>query len=443
MEYIKAVANPMLKYFRKWTQCCWLCCCLENADTLRSQRSSSIQISSPEVVAMESFESSSCSSEESVSSEPRSPHNQSSMSFRQAIPSRTQIRNAELAVNSKMPCRAAHPLLFQDNLAHLRLNHNRGRPEHVRHRQINRPTHGGKKQVNPRNRCMMQHLPHRTNMEEINASELHSTAENLDNFGRASTLCSSLPSHEEDEGGDSNMSQLDMSRHLVASLRSSFSQSHLTRVEMEEDTLQRRTSATDTLQSSTEAQRPSAPDNTDSLVRLYGSCQGAAKYTPSRFPKDSRRDKERSSDTLPVEEIKCRYCHCSETSPDNPLLSPCKCSGSMQFVHFDCLKQWLRVKIQSGSFLHNAQTCEVCKSNLLLDPDTFDWIDFYQEQLRNQNDIESGGDPEAREMVTRLQELEVAILSTSRRRITRVYPQRMAFGNRRPWPQPRPRPTDG
>lgn len=44
----------------------------------------------------------------------------------------------------------------------------------------------------------------------------------------------------------------------------------------------------------------------------------------------------------------CRICHGDE----EPLYSPCNCTGSISFVHFDCLKQWQ----QAGGHPH----CEVC-----------------------------------------------------------------------------------
>ncbi|KAI3879412.1 hypothetical protein MKX03_003669 [Papaver bracteatum] len=51
------------------------------------------------------------------------------------------------------------------------------------------------------------------------------------------------------------------------------------------------------------------------------------------------------------EEI-CRIC----TNPgdsENPLRQPCACSGSIKFVHQDCLLQWLKYS--------NARRCEVCR----------------------------------------------------------------------------------
>lgn len=44
----------------------------------------------------------------------------------------------------------------------------------------------------------------------------------------------------------------------------------------------------------------------------------------------------------------CRICLMAGGSPTNPLLEPCGCVGSLKFVHQECLKKWLKVKITSG-----------------------------------------------------------------------------------------------
>ena len=36
----------------------------------------------------------------------------------------------------------------------------------------------------------------------------------------------------------------------------------------------------------------------------------------------------------------CWVCYEAET-PDTPLIAPCNCKGSMQYVHMNCLLQWL------------------------------------------------------------------------------------------------------
>lgn len=47
----------------------------------------------------------------------------------------------------------------------------------------------------------------------------------------------------------------------------------------------------------------------------------------------------------------CRICQMGEQSSSNPLIEPCKCTGSLQFVHQDCIKKWLRSKISSGTII--------------------------------------------------------------------------------------------
>ena len=47
----------------------------------------------------------------------------------------------------------------------------------------------------------------------------------------------------------------------------------------------------------------------------------------------------------------CRVCHC-EAEEDRPLFYPCNCSGSIKFIHEDCLVEWLRVS--------KKETCELC-----------------------------------------------------------------------------------
>lgn len=44
----------------------------------------------------------------------------------------------------------------------------------------------------------------------------------------------------------------------------------------------------------------------------------------------------------------CRICQIAGGSLTNPLLEPCGCVGSLRFVHQECLKKWLKVKITSG-----------------------------------------------------------------------------------------------
>ncbi|CAM4887791.1 unnamed protein product [Rotaria socialis] len=53
----------------------------------------------------------------------------------------------------------------------------------------------------------------------------------------------------------------------------------------------------------------------------------------------------------------CRICHC-ETTKDEPLISPCLCLGTMQYLHQSCLQRWIK---SSG-----VKSCELCKFEFIM-----------------------------------------------------------------------------
>ncbi|KAJ9705095.1 hypothetical protein PVL29_003241 [Vitis rotundifolia] len=72
-------------------------------------------------------------------------------------------------------------------------------------------------------------------------------------------------------------------------------------------------------------------------------------------PRSSPEDETRSPGKYDDEEDEgdvCRICR-NPGDAENPLRYPCACSGSIKFVHQDCLLQWLNHS--------NARQCEVCK----------------------------------------------------------------------------------
>ena len=54
----------------------------------------------------------------------------------------------------------------------------------------------------------------------------------------------------------------------------------------------------------------------------------------------------------------CRVCYGADTRT-NPLLNPCDCRGSIEFIHQQCLTQWIHVSL--------SQQCELCKTEYLYD----------------------------------------------------------------------------
>ncbi|XP_056240460.1 E3 ubiquitin-protein ligase MARCH7 [Seriola aureovittata] len=88
----------------------------------------------------------------------------------------------------------------------------------------------------------------------------------------------------------------------------------------------------------------------------------------------------------------CRICQMREESASNPLIQPCRCTGSLQYVHQECIKRWLRSKIGSGTNLEAITTCELCKEKLRLNIDNFDIRELYKTHVQSEYDefISSG-----------------------------------------------------
>lgn len=63
----------------------------------------------------------------------------------------------------------------------------------------------------------------------------------------------------------------------------------------------------------------------------------------------------------------CKFCWSPATEQGNPLISCCKCAGSVGFIHYNCLKQWLDAKknMKVGenytSIFWKSFECEICK----------------------------------------------------------------------------------
>ena len=68
---------------------------------------------------------------------------------------------------------------------------------------------------------------------------------------------------------------------------------------------------------------------------------------------------------------RCRICFCEGNFEGlNPLINPCKCSGSVKYIHLNCLRKWLTskitTKISSNSdiycYVYTSLKCEICQS---------------------------------------------------------------------------------
>ncbi|XP_034745299.1 uncharacterized protein march1 isoform X2 [Etheostoma cragini] len=54
----------------------------------------------------------------------------------------------------------------------------------------------------------------------------------------------------------------------------------------------------------------------------------------------------------------CRICHC-EGDDECPLIMPCRCTGSLSFVHRTCLNQWIKSS--------DTHCCELCKFDFIME----------------------------------------------------------------------------
>ncbi|CAB9506846.1 protein ligase MARCH7 [Seminavis robusta] len=65
----------------------------------------------------------------------------------------------------------------------------------------------------------------------------------------------------------------------------------------------------------------------------------------------------------------CYMCFDEEDSEDNPLITPCKCSGDTKYVHVECLRKWHTAEADNLiCFLSSVDaTCSVCKSTFKSD----------------------------------------------------------------------------
>uniref|UniRef100_A0A8C5JA71 RING-type E3 ubiquitin transferase n=1 Tax=Junco hyemalis TaxID=40217 RepID=A0A8C5JA71_JUNHY len=121
-----------------------------------------------------------------------------------------------------------------------------------------------------------------------------------------------------------------------------------------------------------------------------GQESGKSKIPPSRDPERLQKIKESLllEDSEDEEGDICRICQMSSSSSDNLLIEPCKCTGSLQYVHQECMKKWLQSKINSGSSLEAVTTCELCKEKLHLNLEDFDIHELYRAHANEQADYE-------------------------------------------------------
>ncbi|KAJ6668669.1 hypothetical protein lerEdw1_012152 [Lerista edwardsae] len=60
----------------------------------------------------------------------------------------------------------------------------------------------------------------------------------------------------------------------------------------------------------------------------------------------------------PIARADLRICHC-EGDDESPLITPCRCTGTLRFVHQACLHQWIKSS--------DTRCCELCKYDFIME----------------------------------------------------------------------------
>ncbi|CAG9333531.1 unnamed protein product [Blepharisma stoltei] len=109
----------------------------------------------------------------------------------------------------------------------------------------------------------------------------------------------------------------------------------------------------------------------DDVIKLGRACY---KIKELNFGQDdssseqTQESEEESMNEVPEEHESgvCRICFC-ESEPENPLIAPCNCTGSVKHIHLQCLQKWLSyhmsTKQSDNSAVYHWKTieCELCK----------------------------------------------------------------------------------
>lgn len=72
---------------------------------------------------------------------------------------------------------------------------------------------------------------------------------------------------------------------------------------------------------------------------------------------------------LPPDVPTCYMCFDDDDTPENPMITPCKCLGDTRYVHVDCLRKWHTAEADNQvCFLSSVDaTCSVCKTTFRSD----------------------------------------------------------------------------
>lgn len=89
----------------------------------------------------------------------------------------------------------------------------------------------------------------------------------------------------------------------------------------------------------------------ESFIRKNISCEWGTNKTNAFSPNRANLSTPKEKDNRI-----CRSCYLKETNEKDPLIQPCKCSGSLQYIHFSCLKKW----VNTNKFIKLEKTADWC-----------------------------------------------------------------------------------
>ncbi|CAB4255743.1 similar to Saccharomyces cerevisiae YIL030C SSM4 Ubiquitin-protein ligase involved in ER- associated protein degradation [Maudiozyma barnettii] len=81
--------------------------------------------------------------------------------------------------------------------------------------------------------------------------------------------------------------------------------------------------------------------------------------TPGSVPVAHPINNEENKDEIIPETATCRICR-GDATPDNPLFHPCRCKGSIKYLHEPCLLEWINARHIDINKLGTSVECDIC-----------------------------------------------------------------------------------
>ena len=120
---------------------------------------------------------------------------------------------------------------------------------------------------------------------------------------------------------------------------------------------------------SSDSEKKEKNKNKNKIINLIDDDKEKDKNNKENKEKDKEKKDKLKNDSQKI----CRICYLEEDNPTlNPLIRPCKCSGSMKYIHLKCLIVWIKTKVEidNSEYLDNGKytiyssekiECELCK----------------------------------------------------------------------------------